>query len=318
MKAIWVIGRNGLLGSALARLHQAHGAHLFVPSGSSHWNDDAAMAVYLENSARAFSSLATRYGAWQIYWAAGVGTMSSSAELMLPETRALQRLLEILRTNSILMAMQGGFALASSAGAIYAGVTTEVITEKSEIGPTTAYAHAKLAQEEMVSEFAAYASNIRAVNMRITTLYGVGPISSKKQGLISHIARAMIRNQVVQIFVPLDTIRDYIHAEDAAAAMISALNVVMPQQAAEARIIASERPTTIAEILGTFKRLARRPPRMVTASTKASNLYTRRVQFRSVEPPHADLTPPRSLVVGIAEVLQAERRHLAAPNKRVE
>ena len=316
MKAIWVVGCNGLLGSALVRVHQAQGAHLFLLASSSPWNNEAAMAVHLKNSVRTFSSLATRYGAWQIYWAAGVGTMSSTPELMLAETRALQQLLELLRTDPSLMAMSGGFALASSAGAIYAGTTAEVITEKSETTPTTAYAHAKLAQEEMVNAFADKAPNFCAIISRITTLYGVGQASSKKLGLISNIARSMVRNQVIQVFVPLDTIRDYIHAEDAAAATISALHAATPQRAAQVRIVASERPTTIAEIVGTFKRLARRPPWMVTASTKASGLYTRRVQFRTVEPVDPGLAPPRSLVLGIAEVLQAERLYLATTNER--
>ncbi|WP_219925007.1 hypothetical protein, partial [Halomonas sp. ND22Bw] len=48
------------------------------------------------------------------------------------------------------------------------------------------------------------------------------------------------------------------------------------------RIVASGRPTTIAEIISILKRVAKRSPRITTSASKASSLYARRVQFCSI------------------------------------
>ena len=57
-----------------------------------------------------------------------------------------------------------------------------------------------------------------ALVARLSTLYGPGQSRGKPQGLIAHIARGVVRNQPVRIYVPLDTVRDYLAADDAAAA----------------------------------------------------------------------------------------------------
>ena len=113
-----------------------------------------------------------------------------------------------------------------------------------------------------------------------------------------------------------DTIRDYIMASDVAARMISAVNGNQVKARHRIQLFASENPTTIAEIIGTFKRVSRRTPRIVTSVTRDTALYTRRVQFRSVEAASTVQHPTTSLIVGVGQILQAERFYFAQASAR--
>jgi UDP-glucose 4-epimerase len=148
----------------------------------------------------------------------------------------------------------------------------------------------------------------------MSTLYGTGQSSGKKQGLLAHIARSIVRNTPIQIFVPFDTIRDYLTASDAAARMVMALRQGKDPSRCLMQLVASEHPTTIAEILATFKRISRRTPLVVTSISRSTALYTRRVQFRSIVDTHEQHLPHTSLLVGIGQLMQAERFQFAHPS----
>jgi UDP-glucose 4-epimerase len=305
MTLSWVIGSGGLLGSALVRTLQANKDPVYVPTESFAWSDGARLQGQLSSALATFAALARAAGLWEIHWAAGVGTMGSSAPELATETSAWNHLLKLIARNDVLGAMPGRIALSSSAGAIYAGLQVDVINEACFEAPTTPYAQAKLEQERLLRDFAGLGLSVVALSARISTLYGPGQAYGKRQGLIAHMARSIVRNRPIQIFVPFDTVRDYITADDAAALMVQALRCGQ-EPGMTMRIVASERPTSIAEIVATFRRVARRPPLIATSASKLSALYLRRVQFRSSLPlPRA--TPQTGLPIGVAQVLAAER-----------
>lgn len=311
MMISWVIGSGGLLGAALCRALQRNGDELFFPDERFCWGDEEALAAQVSATVGKFASKVGVVEQWQIFWAAGVGTMSSSAEALGPEARALTHLLQALESHPQLMRKPGAIAFASSAGAIYAESSDEIITEHSQPTPTTAYARAKLLQEDLIFSFVNRNRCASALIARISTLYGPGQASGKKQGLLTHMARCILRNQPIQIYVPFDTIRDYIAADDAAAVMVGALARINAPQQTVIRIVASQQPTTIAEIVSIFKRIARRGPRIVTSASRLSGLYARRVQFRSMVAPEMAILPAVSLPVGIARLMLQERVNLA-------
>jgi UDP-glucose 4-epimerase len=317
MTVAWVLGSRGLLGAALCRALQRDGTALFSPVEAFRWENGPQLAAQMAAAVQAFAAQVAPADRWEIYWAAGVGTMSSPADDLAPETQALSWLLHCLAGQPRLMAAAGSLAFASSAGAIYAGSAEEIITENTTPMPTTAYARAKLGQEELIRAFAQANRRVTALIARISTLYGPGQSAGKKQGLLAHIARNMLRNQPIQIYVPYDTIRDYLATDDAATTLVSALRTSRESApGALTRIIASEQPVTIAEIISIFKRLARRTPRIVTSASRLSALYARRVQFRSIALPTFPRTPTQSLVVGIAELMQAERAAFVRAGER--
>jgi len=233
--------------------------------------------------------------------------MGSTASVLAVETRTLSKVLDLVESDPGLTAEKGCLALSSSAGAIYAGATDDVITENTPVAPTTAYAHEKLKQENLITSYALKNNGVAALLARISTLYGPGQTTGKQQGLLAHIARSILRNQSIHIYLPFDTIRDYIAADDAATAIVVTLHVIGGKQGVFSKIIASESPTTIAEIISIFRKISRRRPSVVASASRLSSIYTRRIQFRSIVEPINKHVPRTSLLVGVAQVLAAER-----------
>ena len=311
MNLVWVVGGHGLLGSALVRTLQRGEQQVFEAPRRLRWNERTLLHADLAQATTAFVAAAQGADTWCVCWAAGVGTMLSTHAAMALETAAFKQLLDALAANPSMDNIPGRIALASSAGAIYAGCRDAVITEASRAAPTTPYAQAKLQQEASLAAYMVARPSVAALAARLSTIYGVGQESGKQQGLLSHIARCTVRGEPVRIYVPLDTIRDYMAVDDAAAAITQALREV-PTGGMQRKLIASERPTTISELLSIFRRISRRPPRIITAAAAASSLYARKVQFRSVLLPDTVSTQRVSLVVGIARLMDAERARHAA------
>lgn len=307
MTIAWVIGSGGLLGSALCRALHGQGRTIFSPPQDFLWHDAAQLQVQFAQSVQSFAGQAKAWDRWEIYWAAGVGTMGASVEQMAQETRMFSALLHLLQAETALARRRGSIAFASSAGAIYAGCTADMIDSDTAPAPTTPYAHEKLKQEALLHEWVGSSNNMSVLLARISTLYGPGGALGKPQGLITHIARCLLRNRPIQIYVPLDTMRDYIAVDDAAGWIVAALLDTSHSSGVQTHIIASEQPTTIAEIVSIYKRVTRRNPRIVTSASELSSVYARRIQFSTKKQSEARLKPKTSLIVGIAGVMAAER-----------
>ena len=307
MTIAWVIGSGGLLGSALSSALRSKGTTTFSPAQAFNWRDAAQLQSQFTAAVQSFALQVPLADGWELYWAAGVGTMGSSAQQMTQETEAFSILLKLLEAEPTLTKTRGSIAYASSAGAIYAGCTDNIIDDGTAPAPTTPYAHEKIKQEALLRVFASKSKTFSVLLARISTLYGPGGAVGKQQGLITHIARCMLRNQPIQIYVPLDTIRDYITADDAARMIVATLREMSPASGVQTQIIASEQPTTIAEIVSIYKRITRRNPRIVSSASKLSAVYTRRIQFRTKNVSGGRLKATTSLIVGIAGVMAAER-----------
>lgn len=307
MTIAWIIGSKGLLGSAIARVLKRQKLSVFSPDQRITWEREADIEGQLRAAIAAFATQVRSEKCWEIYWVAGVGTMGSTDDELGLEKRVLASLLRIIEGNVELMTHSGALAFASSAGAIYAGSRVEVIDEATPIAPTTPYARAKLEQEELIRAFLSK-TNVTGLLARMTTLYGPGQTTAKQQGLIAHIARSVVRNRPIQIYVPFETIRDYIWIDDAAISMVNNLRGVCAQSRILTKIIASELPVTIAEILAIFRRLTRRPIRIVTSAGRLTSVYSRRVHFSSTTGIEMASLNQTTLLIGIAQVLATERR----------
>ena len=124
-------------------------------------------------------------------------------------------------------------------------------------------------------------------------------------------ARSLLRQQPVHIYVPLSTLRDYVYADDAAHQMTLATHRLHRAQPVHCKLVCSEHAVSVAEIMGTFTRLTRRSPRIVTSVARATALYPPRVVFRSLHRVDHDSLKLTSLAVGISRVLDSERQFMA-------
>lgn len=303
MAIAWVIGGGGLLGSAILRALRKKGVEIFSPRETFTWSEPEKLHAQLTAAVQSFGNHVNDADRWEIYWAAGIGTMGSPVEALLPETDAFAVLVAAIKGQPSLKCGRGALALASSAGALFAGNTSEIIDDQTAPTPTTPYAFEKLKQEKLLSELTLTNPKLFGLAARISTLFGPGNSHTKQQGLIAHIARCILRNEPAHVYVPVDTIRDYITAYDAACLITHYVHNA-EGWGFYPKIIASGKPTTIAEIISTYRRITRRNPRIVTSASKLTSVYSRRIQFRI---PKGTVPSQTSLVVGIAEVMAAER-----------
>src|SRR4051812_6198762 len=109
----WIVGRGGLLGSAVSRAMGPTFIGLPVP-----WESHDAAVGVLDSDLKRFIR-AARNDDWSIIWAAGSGVVGSTPDKLSAETRIMSHLLTRMRGS--MPAGRGAFFLSSSAGGIYAG-----------------------------------------------------------------------------------------------------------------------------------------------------------------------------------------------------
>lgn len=246
----WTIGAGGLLGSAVTRrsVRTFSGAPMTWGAGTADpdaWSSDV----------RAFREAASD-GPWGIVWAAGAATVSSSEREAAAELATLTALLHALRSEP--PRGPGAFFLTSSAGGVYAGSAAPPFSEATTPHPVSAYGDLKVQQEAAASE--ALAGTCPVVIGRISNLYGPGQNLGKLQGLISRLAMAAATQEPLNIFVPLDTIRDYIYVDDAAAMALHWTGVALAEQpeGPVVRIIASGDSVTVGQLIRTMRVVTKR------------------------------------------------------------
>lgn len=260
---VWVVGAGGLLGRAVVRVATGYGLEVFrypIDWGAGRGSLTEALRSYL-------ALLQGRPPT--ILWCAGAGVPHSPASLFDAERAVYEGFLDEL-AGAVGPAERERVTLflASSAGAVYAGVEQPPYHEGSPTRPLAAYGHAKLALEEGTRRFGERTGARTAVG-RISNLYGVGQNLAKAQGLISVLLNSALTRVPVSIYVPMDTIRDYLYTDDAARLVLTVTGRVAhdPPGTAVMKILASGRRTTIATLLAESRTVVGRRPLIIQAAS---------------------------------------------------
>ena len=203
----WVIGAGGLLGSAIVRAQSSTFSHEPIP-----WQDPQRAVDALREQTAAFAS-EVGDSRWAIVWAAGQATTSSSAEQTADELMVFTAFVDNLRAG--LPQGPGTVFVTSSAGGVYGGSRNPPFDDRTEPVPLGTYGRLKLDQEQVASERLGHSCQV--IIGRVSNLYGPGQDLSKLQGLISRLALASVTRVPITMFVSLDTLRDYLYVDDAAA-----------------------------------------------------------------------------------------------------
>ena len=276
----WVVGRGGLLGSAVARRCDLE----YLP-GPVPWHDPDAARATLHEQARGLEHAAAG-GRWRVVWVAGAATTSTPRDVAFRELHPLEGLATGLR--SALPSGSGSVFLASSAGGVYAGSCSPPFDAESETAPLSPYGELKLAQEEMTLDL--LSPVVPVVIGRISNLYGPGQNVQKLQGLISQLARSAVTQQPINIFVPLDTIRDYIYSDDAAGEALRAADLARDLRTGSTVVLASGQPATVGQLIRTMNLVARRRVPVALGSHPSSTAQSPDLRLTPTrEPQH--LTP---------------------------
>lgn len=306
-----VVGR-GLIGGWVETV--APNDTMMVPSQSPRpWDDHSALDRSFRADIRTLFEHAARHGArWRIFWTAGIGHLGASDEQMAAESDSLRLFLKALAdaTGQGAFDRPGVFVFASSAGAVYGGGREWPANEESPPVPVGAYGHHKLDQERLIDDALDGIDSIRVCHSRVSTVYGSGQSTVKPQGVITHLIRNSLLRTPSRIYVPLDTKRDFIHARSVAA-MLHAHAAASLQPGASNRTIrlaAAERSVTLAQVIGTIRRVGRRPVPYVLVSGAPSPAQ---LSFRSIER-HNRLIDTMTLDEGIGDVINDMRLAVSA------
>jgi UDP-glucose 4-epimerase len=299
----WVIGGGGLLGSAVVRLLGSLGRQ--VRTVAVPWADHAASAAALSALARQFPASGA-----EVYWCAGAGVIGSSQEQLDGEVASLEVFLSAWEPTG----PGHGLFLASSAGGVYAGSKGAPFTEETVPVPISPYGHAKLAGEKVAHRFAER-TGVALLVGRISNLYGPGQDITKPQGLISQLCRAELTRQPLSIYVSLDTMRDYLYADDAAAMAVAGLGAVRARGGMHLKVFASEQSTTIGAILGGLRRITRRRPPVVLGSSPNARFQVHDLRLRSDAWPPTSSLARTPLPAGMSATLTAAGSQLRAARK---
>jgi UDP-glucose 4-epimerase len=289
---LWVVGSGGLLGSHLRRaISQRVPNAQFWESEPLHfsWTKPTKLTEELSRAVATFAeAVCSKRSAWVLLWCAGKGIMSSSAVDLEPEWRAWSRLLDLLGhylagPNGDL---PGAIFLASSVGGVYGGNLGALLTEHTPPRPVSNYGTHKLRMEQALQNWVEVFPNTSCLIGRISNLYGPGQDLHKAQGIISHLSRCLIYHRSVNIYVSLDTRRDYLFADDCAHHIAASLGRLMTERpGAILKIFASEETTSLARIVGVFFRMSKHRPLIVSRqprSTQPTGLKLRSEVWRNI------------------------------------
>lgn len=298
----WVVGGGGLLGSAIQRQCR----QLFVPTPVP-WADPAATASVFQRDASRFQSQAAEHP-WAVVWAAGAATVAANTRSTERELDALKALLIGLRDHPPKGA--GAVFLSSSAGGVYAGSADPPFSLSTAAVPLSPYGELKLAQEQAAKEV--LDGLFPLIIGRFSNLYGPGQNMTKLQGIISRLALAAVTRQPINIFVPLDTIRDYVYVYDAAVAAWTFIMEAVDRQVPESQtiLIASGQAVTIGQVIHTMNQVTK--GRVPVAFSSHHSAVRQALDLR-VSPSPGVVTPTplpagmRSTYLDVLQRMQASR-----------
>jgi UDP-glucose 4-epimerase len=303
----WVIGRGGLLGRSVEAALAARGA-LWHPREEFSWQDPETVDRDLTAGGRAFSA-EVKGSPWQVAWCAGAGVVGSGPSDLEKETRAFARLLAVMRETLGGPEMgPGALFLASSAGGVYAGVGSPPYNEDSPVAPLAPYGWNKLEQESLARQWSKETGTPLLIG-RLSNLYGPGQNISKNQGLISQVCLRVFARQPLILYVTLDTIRDYLVANDAGRLVADGLDRLRLEasKAESARcvtkILSSQQPATIASVLAQFRWITKRPASVILAASPDAHRQARDLRMTSSVWPDLDQHPVTTLSEGMRWVL---------------
>jgi UDP-glucose 4-epimerase len=143
----------------------------------------------------------------------------------------------------------------------------------------------------------------------LSNLYGPGQNLSKAQGLITQMCLRVVARQPLVLYVPLDTIRDYLFAEDAGRLIAHGLDrlrlaaVRSGEVPAVVKILASQQPATVSTVLAQLRWVTKRPMSVSIATSPLAARHARDLRMVSTVWPELDQHPLTPLSAGMRSVL---------------
>ena len=300
----FVIGSSGLIGSAI--VNHIENAKPFPKKMP--WNN-------LEQCISNFESWSVAKPNTGIVWAAGNSGVSATKEILDAEMILFRAFLNAVKRN---VEQISYVLLVSSAGGVYGEASDEIITESTIPNPISDYGKAKLQQEIELIELA-ISARFRTLIARVSNAYGPRQDLNKKQGLISHLVQAALSNQPITIYVPMETKRDYIFADDVGVKISQFIsNCERTDSKTEVKIISSGVSSSISEVVSEIDRLTGMITPIVFAEQRETGLQPGSLVFESSVLTAVEEYVCTSLAEGIGFIIESQKRELIQiPNPKI-
>jgi UDP-glucose 4-epimerase len=179
-----------------------------------------------------------------VIWTAGRGGFDLDAKAFAAERASFQNVVEFAAELTERTGFHVAFHMASSAGGLFEGQVA--VSPTSTPSPLRRYGTLKLEQEQYLRS----ATRLAEKHIyRPSTIYGFSGFD-KRMGLIARMIWGKMDRKVTSIFVSLQTIRDYLFVGDVARYICAQLSLrAVPSQPCSTHLLASGKPTTIAELI---------------------------------------------------------------------
>jgi UDP-glucose 4-epimerase len=288
MKTI-IFGGGGLIGSAILE----HVADATPFPTAIPWNE-------IERCEQLFDTWSLDSEQVEVVWAAGASAVSATKESLESEMRVFEAFLRGLAKNSKQIRR---VLLVSSAGGVYGRCVDVYITETTQPNPISDYGHIKLRQETALID-CARENGFQVVIARVANAYGPLQDLTKKQGLISTLVKASIDRVPVEVYVSLDTKRDYIFSDDIGKRIAALLEVSKTSDSPVIyKIIASEVSRTVSSVVGEINRIRGIRTPVIYATKTETSLQPVNLNFKSEVLMQANTIPCISLAEGLQKVI---------------
>jgi UDP-glucose 4-epimerase len=259
---MWILGQGGFFGSAIAHAATLQSVNVF-PHAKIPWNSPVDRAFALKELARQFSDVAPE-APTTIIWAAG---SEGVGKQQLTDCSELDAFQDFVQAISNVEKLKGStVAIVSSAGGVLGGSPSPPFDIHTPVHAINQYGQDKIAIEELGAS--KLSSDFRVHIARVTNLYG--PWFGPRQGLINRLCTAAASREALQIFVPLDTVRDYIYVTDAAQLLLLEITADLPSIS----LIGSGENSSVGTVISTVSHVARRKVPITLARLAISPLQT--------------------------------------------
>jgi len=300
VKNCLVFGKNGLIGKSIVdSLKRAN--HSVFSNPKIDWGNKDLVPEQIQVSVATFFDVPISEN-WIIFWFAGKGGFSVPQEQFDFDEVNFQCFLEAVEKH---MKRPGLVVLSSSAGALYSSDSELTFDETSSINPNSSYGKMKLRQEALLSSFATR-TGCPSLITRISTVYGPGSDFRSGYGLIHHLCLADITRSPLEIFVPMETSRNYIYSEDAGELVVRfALSLSDNEKKLQLRNVVAPSSVSISEIVSTCSKIFKRKVVFINRIDNRQISYNTRFDIRSLYSIDIETMLWTPISVGISQVRQS-------------
>ena len=300
----WVLGRGGLVGSSVEAKLQIRST-VWVPESPIQWGDQA---IFEESFKKAFTRFIQHIAQedWAILWCAGNSVVSSSPEDLQREGNFIDFICSQISILPQSLQSRGILSFTSSAGGVYGGSTGTIFSESTIPQPINDYGFAKLEIEQRLIDFANQ-TNIKIVIFRLANVYGPNQNIEKSQGIISAITNSLLHHKPVNIYVSLQTIRNYIYADDVGEVIARSVTQLTNDQMPNIylKVVASDRNISLSSLINEFRLVYGHRPMVVNTVSKSAAKHPTNLRLQSVVDDPNHRLSFTSLAVGIDRVRNA-------------